>query len=111
MKRDSQDIVELKTLGTALKVAVRTSYKAKRIGIRINRVNKVELVIPYRGSRAKAYEFLVKKESWIRKKLDEKPVVHNGTFKTIIHKSYPILDKVYHLKHIETDRKLTRVNA
>lgn len=62
-----QDFIILNNLGDDIKVPVRLSTKAKRIGIRINH-NGAELIIPPKHYE-KGYDFLLLKESWVRRKL------------------------------------------
>ena len=62
------EFVILNKLGKEIKVSVRHSHKARRISIKIEHKD-VELVLPNKNTKA-AYTFLLSKESWVRKKLD-----------------------------------------
>ncbi len=71
----SSSIIKLLKGPELIEVQVRTSLKAKRVAIKITSTNMVELVLPKRVDREKAYKFLLQKESWIRSKLAQiKPI-------------------------------------
>ena len=72
------EFITLNKLGDATLVHVRQSQRAKRIAIRINH-EKIELIIPNSNFK-KAQDFLLDKESWIRKKLTtrQKPIINNS---------------------------------
>jgi len=75
-KHPIPEFITLNKLGDATLVRVRQSQRAKRIAIRI-RHEKVELIIPDSNFK-KAQDFLLDKESWIRKKLAtrQKPIIN-----------------------------------
>jgi len=76
-KHPIPEFITLNKLGDATLVRVRQSQRAKRIAIRIHH-EKVELIIPDSNFK-KAQDFLLDKESWIRKKLAtrQKPIINN----------------------------------
>lgn len=76
-KHPIPEFITLNKLGDATLVRVRQSQRAKRIAIRIHH-EKVELIIPNSNFK-KAQDFLLDKESWIRKKLAtrQKPIINN----------------------------------
>ena len=94
------EFITLDELGDPTLVRVRRSQRAKRISIRI-RHEKVELILP--GSNFnKAKDFLLDKESWIRKKLEsrQKQIIYNPD-------NLIIFDVDYSLKYINsTERKV-----
>ena len=75
-KHPIPEFITLNKLGDATLVRVRQSQRAKRIAIRIHH-EKVELIIPDSNFK-KAQDFLLDKESWIRKKLvtRQKPIIN-----------------------------------
>jgi predicted metal-dependent hydrolase len=50
-------------------VTLRQSERSRRIAVRISARNGLELIIPKRMSRKKAFEFLAEKLEWVRKHL------------------------------------------
>lgn len=103
MNIDYQNIpnyVFLTKFGDKIAVLVRQSKKAKRVTIRINH-ERVELVIPDKNFK-KAYDFLLTKESWVRKKLLAKTRNINNSTRTNSPGILPIFDKYYSLKHIDS---------
>jgi len=97
-KHHIPEFITLNKLGDATLVYVRQSQRAKRIAIRI-RHEKVELIIPNNNFK-KAQDFLLDKESWIRKKLapPKKPVINNSD-------SLVIFGLEYSLQYISTPDK------
>ena len=88
--------ITLGRLGPDIQVQVRCSLRAKRISIKVNH-NGAELILPnkhYDGG----YKFLLSKEFWVRKKLQNTIKEEPIDYKTI-----PILGKVYSLQHIEAN--------
>ena len=83
------ELITLDTLGHAILVYIRQSKRAKHISIRI-RHEKIELIIPDSNFK-KAQEFLLDKESWIRKKLQSRPelIVYNSDSLIIFGTDYP----------------------
>ena len=83
------ELITLDTLGHAILVHIRQSKRAKHISIRI-RHEKIELIIPDSNFK-KAQEFLLDKESWIRKKLQSRPelIVYNSDSLIIFGTDYP----------------------
>ena len=51
----------------SIKVEIKKSLRAKRIGIKIRNCGKVELVVPKYSSLSQAQDFLQSKISWIAK--------------------------------------------
>ena len=92
-------VVELTTLGEAIKIKVRRSLKASNIGIRI-KGEQVELVLPCGTSEETGYKFLESKEKWIRAQLKDRKE-SPGKY-GVIHREYSILDNEYKLNHINT---------
>ncbi|WP_316353764.1 M48 family metallopeptidase [Candidatus Trichorickettsia mobilis] len=86
------DYIILEQHGEALKVPVRRSQKAKRIGIRITYKSSVELVLPSGVKPEIGHKFLLSKEHWIRKKL-QKAIISSQIPSNII----PILGKSYNM--------------
>jgi hypothetical protein len=76
-KHPIPEFITLSKLGDATLVHVRQSQRAKRVAIRICH-ERVELIIPD-GNFKKAQDFLLKKESLIRKKLaTRQPIINNS---------------------------------
>jgi hypothetical protein len=93
-----REFVTLSELGPDIKVQIRYSERAKRIAIRIGS-NGAELVLPHKSRKSDAgYKFLLKKESWIRQKL-EYLVTQAPVNKTTI----PFFGKIYSLRYIDAD--------
>ena len=88
--------ITLDRLGPDIQVQVRCSLRAKRISIKVNH-NGAELILPNKHSEV-GYKFLLSKEFWVRKKLQnvikEEPI----DYKTI-----PIFGKIYSLQYIEAN--------
>jgi predicted metal-dependent hydrolase len=88
--------ITLDRLGPDIQVQVRCSLRAKRISIKVNH-NGAELILPNKHSEV-GYKFLLSKEFWVRKKLQnvikEEPI----DYKTI-----PIFGEIYSLQHIEAN--------
>jgi predicted metal-dependent hydrolase len=95
------NIVTLQALGEPINVELRQSPKAKNISIHI-KLDKVELVLPYRASQRSGHQFLMSKEAWIREKLKNRVEVPVGRK---IHDEYPMLGEIYNVKHIYTKSK------
>lgn len=91
------NFVILEKLGKPLEVLVRRSNKAIHISIKI--VGKyAELILPETGNMVTGYDFLVKKEAWIRKKL------HNIAAQSPHDENIiSILGKPYQIVYIESD--------
>lgn len=89
-------------LGPKLNVSIRYSDRAKRINIRIkldiDLNTKIELVVP-NNDLENAHRFLLKKESWIRKKLQNIAIPIKISDPNII----PIFDKKYSIKYISSE--------
>ena len=96
------ELITLDTLGHAIIVHVRQSKRAKRISIRI-RHEKIELIIPDSNFK-KAQEFLLDKESWIRKKLEsrQEPIIYNSDNLIIFGTNYP-------LRYIDSTKQKVRL--
>ncbi|WPY01410.1 M48 family metallopeptidase [Candidatus Trichorickettsia mobilis] len=84
--------------GEALKVPVRESQKAKRIGIRITYKSLVELVLPSGIKAEIGHKFLLSKEHWIRRKL-QKTTIASQIPSNII----PIFGKSYNVIYHQAD--------
>ena len=99
MKKEQELIpnsITLNRLGHDLKVSVRYSLRAKRISIRVNH-NGAELILPNKHYDT-GCKFLLSKESWVRKKL-QNAIKH----KPIDDKTIPIFGEIYSLQHIEAN--------
>ena len=75
-RRPIPESIILDKLGNSVLVHTRQSNKAKRIFIRICH-DKIELIIPNSSLKSdstfkKARDFLLEKESWIRRKLENR---------------------------------------
>lgn len=119
-------IIKLGKEPDILEVTARLSLKAKHIAIRITPTNEVELVLPRRADFAKAYQFLVGKELWIRNKLrktktpiplSEKPktisifgVEHELVFSDkTISQPIKILDHKIIISHVVAEDKINSI--
>jgi predicted metal-dependent hydrolase len=87
--------VVINKLGDDILVSVRRSNKAKRISIKIKN-QKAELVLPSKNIE-QAYDFLLAKEEWVRKKLSIEPKAFNLKPNII-----PYFGKDYILQHIKS---------
>ena len=105
-RRPIPESITLDKLGNSTLVHIRQSNRAKRISIRICH-DKVELIIPLSIFKSdstfkKAQDFLLEKESWIRRKLEarQKYITYNPN-------SIVILGVDYDLHYINsTDQKV-----
>ncbi len=88
--------ITLDSLGHDIKIPVRYSSKAKRISIRVNH-NGAELILPNKHYEV-GYKFLLSKESWVRKKL-QNAIKHEP----IDDKTIPIFGEIYLLNYIEAN--------
>jgi len=88
--------ITLGRLGPDIQVQVRCSLRAKRISIKVNH-NGAELILPNKHYEV-GYKFLLSKEFWVRKKLQnaikEEPIDY---------KKIPIFGEIYSLQHIEAN--------
>ena len=82
-RRPIPEFITLDRLGNSTLIHIRQSNRAKRISIKIYH-DKVELIIPYSILKSdstfkKAQDFLLEKESWIRRKLEarQKYITYN----------------------------------
>ncbi len=84
------EYITLDKLGDSIFVHVRQSQRTKRIFIRIWH-KKVELIIPDSNFK-KARDFLLDKESWIRKKLEsrQKTIIYNPDHVIIFEVDYSL---------------------
>ena len=85
--------VVLNQIEPHIKIAVRKSNKAKHCSIRI-KAGEVELILPNNDFET-GYAFLLKKESWIRKKLKNYKVV------SIDPTTLPIFGALHTIQHID----------
>jgi predicted metal-dependent hydrolase len=72
-KPATPDFLVLSNLGNDISVPIRLSTRAKRVIIRSN-YKGIELVMPHNNTRVwydRAHKFLLSKEAWVRKKLQE----------------------------------------
>lgn len=92
----SSDFITLDKLGHDIKIPVRYSSKAKRISIRVNH-NGAELILPNKHYDL-GYKFLLSKEGWVRKKLQNVIKLESIDAKTI-----PIFGEIYSLQNIEAN--------
>jgi predicted metal-dependent hydrolase len=97
------DYIVLNKLGDDLNIPVRTSSKAKRVSIRINYAG-AELILPHKQYN-KAYEFLLSKESWVRRKLAQATRLEPIDDRTI-----PILGELYSLHYLKTNNIKVNIN-
>ena len=95
-RRPIPESISLDKLGNSTLVHIRQSNRAKRISIRICH-DKVELIIPdsiFKSDNTfkKAQDFLLDKESWIRRKLEErqKYITHNSSSIVIFGVNYTL---------------------
>lgn len=107
----NENHIILEKLGPALKVNVRYSVKGKRIAIRITK-GQPELILPNRNIKANTkagHEFLLQKESWIRKKLDqiEVPQEPGSLFDNVI----PIFNQLYNIEYIADYRNKVEIRG
>ena len=90
-KHPIPEFITLNKLGDATLVRVRQSHRSKRITIRIEGYQRVELIMPF-GHFQKAQDFLLGKESWIRKKLKslERQIINNSDGLVIFNVDYTL---------------------
>lgn len=92
-------MIILDKLGKRLEVMVRYSVKAKRISIKIKQ-QSAELILPHERFLNKGRSFLLTKESWIRKKIQQT----QNTF-VIEANTIPLFGKLYSLNYKENPIK------
>ncbi|WP_375327403.1 M48 family metallopeptidase [Candidatus Tisiphia endosymbiont of Nemotelus uliginosus] len=88
------NLITLERQGPPIQVPIRYSNKAKNIAIRISNKGP-ELVLPDRNLNA-GYNFLLKKEEWVRKKLQKFSKIEIDPY------TIPILGETYSLQMIKS---------
>ncbi|WPX97148.1 M48 family metallopeptidase [Candidatus Bandiella euplotis] len=89
--------IELKTLGSLIRVTIRESHRVRRISVCVDHKGGVELIIPYGAPKTKAYEFLLQKERWIREKLTK---INLAKFEDLPEAIF-LLGKSHRIKYID----------
>jgi predicted metal-dependent hydrolase len=101
------DFLILNKFEPHIQVPILASNKAKNISIKIDH-NGVKLILPNRNKltiKDAGYKFLLDKELWIRKKLQNLLIQD-----TINHHSIPIFDEIYSLDNIESPYNKIQIN-
>ena len=90
-KHPIPEFITLNKLGDTTLVRVRQSHRSKRIAIRIEDYQRVELIMPF-GHFQKAQDFLLGKESWVREKLKslERQIINNSDGLVIFNVDYTL---------------------
>lgn len=93
INRLEQEFIILDNLGPEIQVLLRYSNRAKHISIRISH-NGPELVLPNKNLAA-GKRFLLTKEDWIRRKLQ-----NAGKYNPIDNNSIPLFGEIHYLEYI-----------